>query len=242
MGLPRKLFYPYKYAIVSRLAGRKLRRQALEANNDIEKLVNTVLTFTYRENIVGKPILLQIKPLQVKSEIMALCEIVKKADPKVIVEIGTACGGTLFLYSNIIKAKRIVSIDLPGGKFGGGYAYWRVPLYKSFAGKNTIQLLRGDSHSQETVSKLQEALKGDKIDFLFIDGDHTYEGVKRDFEIYSPLVKKGGLVVFHDVAHHDPASGCFVDQFWNEIKQKYPHKDIIENKDQGWAGIGVLFF
>jgi predicted O-methyltransferase YrrM len=38
-----------------------------------------------------------------------------------------------------------------------------------------------------------------RLDFLFIDGDHTYEGVKQDFEMYTPLVRKGGLVAMHDI-------------------------------------------
>jgi predicted O-methyltransferase YrrM len=42
-------------------------------------------------------------------------------------------------------------------------------------------------------------LKGSEGDFLFIDGDHTYQGVKQDFQMYSPLVKKGGIVAFHDI-------------------------------------------
>jgi len=33
-----------------------------------------------------------------------------------------------------------------------------------------------------------------KLDFLFIDGDHSYEGVRRDFEMYSPLVREGGII------------------------------------------------
>lgn len=37
------------------------------------------------------------------------------------------------------------------------------------------------------------------IDLLFIDGEHTYEATKRAFELYSPLVGKGGVVVLHDV-------------------------------------------
>ena len=38
----------------------------------------------------------------------------------------------------------------------------------------------------------------DKIDFLFIDGDHHYEGVKKDWDLYSPLLKSGSIVDFHD--------------------------------------------
>jgi predicted O-methyltransferase YrrM len=39
-----------------------------------------------------------------------------------------------------------------------------------------------------------------KIDLLFIDGDHTYEGVKHDWELFSPFVRPFGLVIFHDTA------------------------------------------
>jgi len=47
-------------------------------------------------------------------------------------------------------------------------------------------------------------LNGEPLDFLFIDGDHTYEGVKRDFEMYSPLVRNGGIIAFHDIVKHPP--------------------------------------
>jgi predicted O-methyltransferase YrrM len=86
-----------------------------------------------------------------------------------------------------------------------------------------------------------QILDGEKLDYLFIDGDHTYAGVKRDFEMYSPLVRSGGQVAFHDIAEHTREPSCEVDKFWNEIKQHYRHREMIENPKQGWAGIGVLF-
>lgn len=51
-----------------------------------------------------------------------------------MMEIGTARGGTLFLFSTIIpKDCFIISLDSPGGSVGGGYPWWKIPLYKSFA-------------------------------------------------------------------------------------------------------------
>ncbi len=73
---------------------------------------------------------------------------------------------------------------------------------------------------------------------MFIDGDHTYQGVKQDFQMYSPRVRKGGLVAFHDIATHDHTSGCEEDKFWNEIKPSYRNLEIIEKQDQKWAEIG----
>jgi hypothetical protein len=37
-----------------------------------------------------------------------------------------------------------------------------------------------------------------KIDFLFIDGDHSYEGVKKDFELYSTILSEKGIIMLHD--------------------------------------------
>jgi len=50
--------------------------------------------------------------------------------------------------------------------------------------------------SDKAVSRIQEEI--DSIDFLFIDADHSYEGVFSDWSLYSPLLKSGSIVIFHD--------------------------------------------
>jgi predicted O-methyltransferase YrrM len=65
--------------------------------------------------------------------------------------------------------------------------------------KQKIVAIQGDSHSIDTLNKIKRILNGKKLDFLFIDGDHSYKGVKKDFEMYSPLVRKGGIIAFHDI-------------------------------------------
>jgi predicted O-methyltransferase YrrM len=183
-----------------------------------------------------------IKPVQVRYEILKLLKILDKIKPKNILEIGTANGGTLFLFSRIASEDAsIISLDLPFGPFGGGYPTWRIPLYKSFALSNQkIHLVRGDSHSEANLEKVKTILNGKKIDFLFIDGDHTYVGVKKDFEMYSSLVKKGGIIALHDIVPHPPKTGCKVDPYWNEIKAEYEHVEIVENWNQKWGGIGLI--
>jgi hypothetical protein len=60
--------------------------------------------------------------------------------------------------------------------------------------------------------------------------------------MYSLLVKKGGVIAFHDIVEHPPESGCDVSRFWNEIKKKYESsEEIIKDRKQGWAGIGVIY-
>jgi len=183
---------------------------------------------------------------QIRYEIYELTKRVEEIKPKVVIEIGTDLGETLFLWGKVCDGT-VISIDLPNGLFGTGkYTDERMPLYRTF-GKD-IQLIRDDSHSASTLQQVKEILNGREVDFLFIDGDHSYDGASDDFLIYSPLVRKGGMIAFHDIAEPDnPLSE--VNKVWNKIKEtneenkaeSFRLEEIIENEVQGWAGIGMLW-
>ena len=141
----------------------------------------------------------------------------------------------------------LISIDLPcirlpDGSIGGGYPDWKIPLYKLFASKGqTVKLIRDDSHSERVFNELKKYLGDRTVDFMFIDGDPSYEGVKRDFDTYKSLLKKGSVVAFHDIAsdkRENPDN--LVSIFWDEIKNDYPHKEFINEPGQSQFGIGVL--
>jgi hypothetical protein len=181
-----------------------------------------------------------IKPSQVRQEIESFATLVQDLKPKTVLEIGTNNGGTLFLFTRLADPEAVViSVDLPGGLYGGGYPDWKTRVYKSFPQPNqSIHLIRADSHTQETLERVKSILGERKIDLLFIDADHTYEGVKRDFELYSPLVGPGGIIAFHDIVPLPLSYGCGVDIFWNEIKRP-ESREFIESTSQEWAGIGI---
>ncbi len=181
---------------------------------------------------------------QIEEEILGLCKIIERGKPASMLEIGTAQGGSLFLFSRVTKDNaEIISIDLPDGKFGGGYPTHRMQFYRDFVKKDQqLTLLRMDSHDNQTFEKVKACLAGNKLDFLFIDGDHTYEGVKKDLEMYRPLLSDDGLIALHDIARHKPDSKCRVHEYWEEIKDHYfASREIIQSDDQLWAGIGVLY-
>jgi predicted O-methyltransferase YrrM len=186
---------------------------------------------------------LSIKPIQVKSEIFNLMNRVKKIKPKIVCEIGTARGGVLYLLTRVSAPDAvIISIDLPQGKFGGGYSSGEIPLYSSFAKNNQkMHLIRDDSHKNETLEKVKSILKDKEIDFLFIDGDHTYDGVRKDFGMYKELVKKGGTIAFHDIVYGSEEKVGGVPIFWNKIKKEYNYQEIVEDHSQGGYGIGIIF-
>ena len=182
-----------------------------------------------------------IKPIQIPWEIDGLLRILKPRQPRRLLEIGTANGGTLYLLTRVAADDaHLVSIDLPCGDFGGGYPRWKVPLYRSFARPGQrLDLVRADSHAKQTQDRVKAIFGGYLLDFIFIDADHSYEGVKRDFEMYQPLLSPGGVMAFHDIANNpDPAYG--VHRFWNEIKTDFDHREFVHGL-RGQFGIGVLW-
>jgi predicted O-methyltransferase YrrM len=200
------------------------------------------LAYTFQFNVYKKEFFrFGILPLQVKEELIQFLKIFIKQHPKIIFECGTAHGGNLFLLTRFSdKDSTIISVDLPGGKFGGGYPSWKIPFYKSFTSNNQrMILLREDSHKISTLEKVKEVLNNRKIDVAYIDGDHTYLGVKKDFELYRSLIKPGGLIVFHDIVPHK-YKNVGVPKFWQEIHKEYEFKEIVKDWDQKWAGIGIL--
>jgi predicted O-methyltransferase YrrM len=198
--------------------------------------VDDALEFVERFNVGG----LHIVALQKRSEIRALLEQLAELRPRTVVEIGTARGGTLFLLTRVAASHAtVVSIDLPGGEFGGGYTRRRGLLYRQFARPHQrLRLILGDAGARATVARVEKTVGG-SIDFLFIDGDHRYEGIRRDFESYSPLVRPGGLIAIHDIVPGPVEAVGDVPRFWQEVRGP-GSEEIVERWDQGGYGIGVL--
>ena len=90
--------------------------------------------------------------------------------------------------------------------------------------------------------RVAEILGGVSLDLLFIDGDHSYEGVRDDFRGYRGLVAPGGLIAFHDIVEDRGGrlwSGG-VPALWQQVKPHFPHWEFIQNPGQESFGIGVV--
>jgi predicted O-methyltransferase YrrM len=97
-----------------------------------------------------------------------------------------------------------------------------------------------DSHLAETRHKVQAILEGRTLDFLFIDADHSYDGVRRDFLDYGPVVRPGGLIAFHEIVLHSAGLGGEVSRYWEEIREDYQGIELVEDRKQNGFGIGVI--
>lgn len=184
------------------------------------------------------------RPLQKRAEILRLVEILRELGPVAICEIGAAGGGTTFLLAHASPADAvIITVDL-------AFPEKRKAALRQFAlpGQKLV-CLQADSHLPESLTAVKESLAGRSLDVLYLDGDHSYEGVKADFELFSPLVRPGGLIVFHDIvpdfkSRYGIETSSYVGgvpQFWKELKASYQRvEELVEDSTQDGFGIGIL--
>jgi len=181
--------------------------------------------------------------IQVREEITALVELLRTVPLRNVMEIGSESGGTFYLWCQLAMLGGIkISLDLPTGASGSGlYANpralaARMTEFQSWAPR--VRVITGDSHAVLTKVQVVRALNGEKLDFLFIDGDHSYAGVKADWEDYRCLVRRGGLIAFHDIKDTEfhRKRSCFVAHFWAELQGEKREFST----DLHWGGIGVV--
>jgi predicted O-methyltransferase YrrM len=141
------------------------------------------------------------------------------------VEIGCYAGASACLMLQR-KNTNVISIDL-GNPID-------ISIVKSNVNKlnthnNSYRYIEGNSHNVEIFNELKKYIDG--IDILFIDGDHSYDGVMNDFELYSQLVKNGGYIVFDDYndSIFSPDVKQVVDFLISRIDKEYEIIGTIEN-------------
>ena len=112
-------------------------------------------------------------------------------------EIGSFKGWTSIAMCRIKKDLTITTID----------PHYGIPQFPE------LNSSEAEVNKNITSWKLQNKIKhikvssqafvtAEKFDFIFIDGDHTFEGVSFDFNKFFPNLKKGGIIAFHDYGCH----------------------------------------
>lgn len=162
----------------------------------------------------------EIGMIQVRQEVEWFCEWHRKLPLSEMftnfMEIGTNHGGFLHILNSIstgVRGKKI-SLDLPNGPYSSG----NVDVKKRKDLFPGVQFFEGSSFDKVMEKSVKKALGGIKLDLLFIDGDHRFPDV--DHAIYSPLVRPGGWVMFHDIADTPAhrAQRVMVPSFWRKLK------------------------
>jgi hypothetical protein len=136
----------------------------------------------------------------------------------------------------------IISVDLPNlgwGRFGSDEKKRRVADLLRRDGF-TVHLVERDSSLAETAAEVAQLLGGAGIEALFLDGDHSFQGILADFRNYLPLMKSEAPLIFHDITNAAKNPAVQVHYLWRVIKSLAPHIEFVENEVNGW-GIGIAF-
>jgi predicted O-methyltransferase YrrM len=94
--------------------------------------------------------------------------------------------------------------------------------------KYNNKIMRVKGYSQNVVDEVKKITN--KIDLFFIDGDHSYDGCKKDWDKYSPMLKNGSIVIFHDSGW---AEGV-IKVINNDAKPLMPKFEKYSNMLWGW--------
>lgn len=182
--------------------------------------------------------------MQKSGEIRPLLLYIAEHRPQVVGEIGLRRGGNTFLFTRMFKDARLfLALDIRL-KNVAKLRFVTPP------GQQLV-FVEGDSQSDDVVQKVRSVLGTSKFDFLFIDGDHSYEGVLRDFVAYYPLVRAGGLIAFHDIVPDEfarygtrtpgsksDAGGVYL--LWSQVRDRFQSREFVDSWEQYGFGIGVI--
>lgn len=179
--------------------------------------------------------------MQMAKEVEEFSKFFRDLECKNIMEIGTYAGGLFSIMCKLSDQNGIkISVDLPTYPDQENTEAYKNFLndHKTFS--TNVHFVSADSHKKETLDRVKEILNGQELDFLFIDGDHSYEGVKQDFHMYKDLVKDGGYIGFHDIndTEYHRSLNCYVAPFWNELTSEY--ESVEFNTHAYCMGIGVI--
>lgn len=162
-------------------------------------------------------------------------------------EIGLRHGSTFhWIGERLPKGSTMVGVDWPGALWGdkkldGEKVLGSVAVNLESKGL-TVRIFLGDSKSEQVVSDVS---RYKPFDLIFIDGDHTYNGVLADWSNYNNF---GSVIAFHDIdvqynaAYYKKKNlkNYGIPKLWKYLKTVYKYKEFIDLQNRG-MGIGVVW-
>jgi len=168
--------------------------------------------------------------------------LVENYKPRRIVELGVHTGNSFFAFCDAVKALSLhcicIGVDTFEGDEHAGFYGPKVlkdvsdHIDKTYPGMDVLL-------SPCTFDGAVGAFENGSIDILHIDGCHTYEQTKHNYETWLPKMSPDGIILFHDIFIEREGFG--VKQLWNEI---YKENDNFKYRTISFrhsCGLGVLF-
>ena len=156
--------------------------------------------------------------------------------PKVFVELGTHAGNSYYSFCQAVRDKgltgRCFAVDTWKGDEQAGF--YEGNVFKMVNQHNEKKYKSFSTLYRMTFDEALAQFQCQPVDLLHIDGLHTYEAVRHDFEAWLPKLAPGALVLFHDIKVTHGDFGVW--KFWAELKDKYPQNFELRHSH----GLGVI--
>jgi cephalosporin hydroxylase len=132
--------------------------------------------------------------IQLPEDILMMQELIYKVRPDVIVETGTAHGGTAVFYASMLELigrGHVISIDVEIRRHNR-LAIQAHPMSKR------ISLIEGSSVDGDVVARVRELTRSPQVVLVALDSNHSYAHTRQELESYAPMVTPGSYIVVFD--------------------------------------------
>jgi GT2 family glycosyltransferase len=164
--------------------------------------------------------------------------LIKALRPATLVELGTHSGNSYFAFCQAMAAftpaGRAYAVDTWAGDEHAGH--YDESVFAGVSGFNGEHFRQFSTLLRTTFDEARAYFPPASVDLLHIDGMHTYDAVRQDFETWRDALSSRAVVVFHDTNVRERDFGVW--RFWQELSAEYPSFEFDHSNGLGVLGVG----